>query len=74
MTAIDHPGATTVPASPTGRAGTATTGINDRGETVGLDERPDGVVRHFVRNKQGRFVRIDEARSLPPGQVDEFID
>jgi hypothetical protein len=74
LTTIDHPRATTVPASPGGRAGTATTGINDRGETLGLYERRDGAVRHFIRDRQGRFGRIDEARSLPPGRTDELID
>jgi probable HAF family extracellular repeat protein len=72
--AIDHPGATTVPAMATGQAGTATLGLNDRGEILGLYERRDRVVRHFVRDKRGRFVGIDEARSLPAGQFDEFID
>ena len=71
---IDHPGATTVPAVPAGQAGTATLGINDRGQVLGVYEGRDRVVRHFVRDRRGRFTRIDEARSLPAGQFDEYLD
>jgi hypothetical protein len=72
--AIDHPGATTVPASPNGQAGTATTGINDRGEILCVYEGRDRVIRHFVRDRRGRFTGIAEACSLPPGRFGEFVD
>ena len=74
FTAIEHPGATTVPATPNGQAGTATTGINDRGQILGVYEGRDRVIRHFVRDGRGRFTRINEARLLAPGQFDEFVD
>jgi probable HAF family extracellular repeat protein len=74
LTAIDHPRATTVPAAPNGQAGTSTTGINDRGETLGAYEGRDRVVRHFLRDRKGRFTGVDGPRSLPPGQSDELVD
>jgi uncharacterized membrane protein len=74
FSAIDHPRATTVPATPNGQAGTATTGINDRGEILGVYEGRDRVVRHFVRDKRGRFTAINEPRLLAAGQFDEFVD
>jgi uncharacterized membrane protein len=63
FTAIDHPRATTVPAMPTGQAGTFTGGINDRGQIVGAYEDRDRVVRHFVRDRRGRYSIIED----PPG-------
>ena len=72
LTPIDHPRATTVPATPDGQAGTATTGINDRGEILGAYEGRDRVIRHFVRDRKGRFDRLEE----PPGgsEIDEYVD
>src|SRR5215211_224742 len=72
LDAIDHPDATTVPASPNGQAGTGTTAINDRGQILGAYEGADRVIRHFVRDRQGRFTEIEE----PPGgsTFDEYVD
>jgi hypothetical protein len=72
LSPIDHPRATTVPASPDGQAGTATTGNNDRGEILGAYEGRDRVIRHFVRDGRGRYERLED----PPGgtDVDEYID
>jgi probable HAF family extracellular repeat protein len=72
LSPIDHPRATTVPATPDGQAGTATTGINDRGDVLGAYEGRDRVVRHFVRDRRGRFARLED----PPGgtDLDEYID
>jgi uncharacterized membrane protein len=72
LTTIDHPGATTVPATADGQAGTGTTGINDRGEVLGAYEGRDRVVRPFVRDRRGRFTEIED----PPGGSDrnEYVD
>jgi uncharacterized membrane protein len=72
LTPIDHPRATMVPAAPDGQAGTATTGINDRGEILGAYEGRDRVIRHFVRDRKGRFARLED----PPGgsDLDEYVD
>jgi uncharacterized membrane protein len=72
LSTIDHPEATTVPATASGQAGTATTGINDRGKILGAFEGRDRVVRHFVRDRSGRFTLIDD----PPGgsAFDEYVD
>jgi uncharacterized membrane protein len=72
LSPIDHPRATAVPATREGQAGTATTGINDRGEVLGAYEGRDRVIRHFVRDRKGRFVRLEE----PPGGsgIDEYVD
>jgi probable HAF family extracellular repeat protein len=72
VTAIDHPQATTIPATPGALAGTATTGINDRGEILGAYEDRDRVIRHFVRTKKGRYIEIAD----PPGgsEADEYVD
>lgn len=73
ITTIDHPKATTVPATPDGQAGTATTGINDRGDVLGAyEDRRGRVVRHFVRDRKGRYTRIPD----PPGgsELDEYVD
>ncbi len=63
INAIDHPEAATIPSTPDGQTGTATLGINDRGQILGAYEGRDRVVRHFVRVRGGRFVVIDD----PPG-------
>jgi hypothetical protein len=63
LTTIDHPDAATIPRSPDSQTGTGTTGINDRGETVGVYEGRDRIVRHFVRDRRGRFKIIAD----PPG-------
>jgi uncharacterized membrane protein len=60
---IDRPDAATIPLTPDGQTGTSTLGINDRGQILGVYERRDGVVRHFIRNRKGRFAFIDD----PPG-------
>jgi uncharacterized membrane protein len=73
ITTIDHPKATTVPATADGQAGTATTGINDRGDVLGAyEDRRGRVIRHFVRDRRGRYTRIPD----PPGgsDADEYID
>ena len=72
LSPIDHPRATTIPATPDGQAGTATTGINDRGEVLGAYEGRDRVIRHFVRDRKGRFARLED----PPGgsDLDEYVD
>jgi uncharacterized membrane protein len=72
LNAIDHPDATTVPATPNGQAGTGTTGINDRGQVLGAYEGADRVVRPFVRDRWGRFAEIED----PPGasKRDEYVD
>ena len=49
-----------------------TTGINDRGEILGAYEGRDRVIRHFVRDRKGRFDRLED----PPGGsgIDEYVD
>jgi uncharacterized membrane protein len=64
LTAIDHPDAATVPATPSGQTGTGTLGVNDRGQILGVYEGRDRIVRHFVRDRKGRFVILDD----PPGR------
>ena len=59
VTTIDHPDATTVPATAEAQAGTATTGINDRGDVLGAFEDPDRVVRQFVRDRKGRYTELE---------------
>jgi uncharacterized membrane protein len=63
VTPIDHPEAATVPRTPDGQTGTGTLGVNDRREILGVYESRDRVVRHFVRDRKGRFAIIDD----PPG-------
>jgi hypothetical protein len=63
VTPIDHPDAATVPRTPDGQTGTGTLGVNDRGEVLGVYEGRDRIVRHFVRDRKGRFAIIDD----PPG-------
>ena len=72
LSPLDHPRATTVPATPDGQAGTVTTGINDRGDVLGAYEGRDRVIRHFVRDRKGRFARLED----PPrgSDFDEYID
>ena len=75
VTAIDHPDATTVPAVPGGQAGTATGGINDRGEILGAYEGQDRVVRHFLRDRRGRYTQIEDPADGPDGTAsDEYVD
>jgi hypothetical protein len=75
LTPIDHPDATTVPAAPDGGAGTGTTGINDHGQILGLYEGPDRVVRHFVRDKRGRYTELEDPADGPDGSAfDEYVD
>jgi probable HAF family extracellular repeat protein len=72
---IDHPRATSSPATPDGSAGTGTSGINDRGDILGLyEDRRDGIVRHFVLDRLGRFTTIAPPRQRPPGMFDELVD
>jgi hypothetical protein len=74
FSAIDHPDAATIPSTPDEQTGTGTLGINDRGQILGVYEGRDRVVRHFVRDRKGRFARIKEPRSRPRGQFDELVD
>jgi uncharacterized membrane protein len=75
VTAIDHPDATTVPAVSGGQAGSATGGINDRGEILGAYEGQDRVVRHFLRDRRGRHTQIEDPADGPDGTVsDEYVD
>jgi uncharacterized membrane protein len=69
VTPIDHPDAATVPRTPDGQTGTGTLGVNDRGEILGVYESRDRVVRHFVRDRKGRFAIIDD----PPGTTGERL-
>jgi uncharacterized membrane protein len=64
LSAIDHPDAATVPHTPDGQTGTGALGINDRGEILGVYEGRDRVVRHFVRDRKGRYSIIAD----PPGR------
>jgi uncharacterized membrane protein len=64
LTTIDHPDAATVPAAPDGQTGTGTLGVNDRGQAVGVYEGRDRIVRHFVRDRKGRFAILAD----PPGK------
>jgi hypothetical protein len=63
LRAIDHPDAATIPSAPGGVTGTGTLGLNDRGEILGVYEGRDRDVRHFVRDRKGRFAILDD----PPG-------
>jgi hypothetical protein len=63
LAAIDHPDAATVPRTADAITGTGTLGVNDRGEILGLYEGRDRVIRHFVRDRKGRFAVIGD----PPG-------
>jgi probable HAF family extracellular repeat protein len=74
FTPIDHPGATTTAAIPSGQAGTGTLGINDRGQVLGIYEGRDRMIRPFVRDRKGRFTTITRARSRPLGEFDEYVD
>jgi probable HAF family extracellular repeat protein len=69
VTPIDHPNAATVPRSPESQTGTGTLGINDRGEILGVYEGRDRVIRHFVRNRMGRYSILDD----PPGTRDDRL-
>jgi probable HAF family extracellular repeat protein len=60
---IDHPDAATIPSTPDGQTGTGTLGINDRGQILGVYEGRDRVVRHFVRDRTGRYTILAD----PPG-------
>jgi uncharacterized membrane protein len=64
LTTIDHPDAATAPATPDGQTGTGTLGVNDRGQAVGVYEGRDRIVRHFVRDRKGRFAILAD----PPGK------
>jgi uncharacterized membrane protein len=60
---IDHPRAATIPSAADGVTGTDTLGINDLGQILGVYEGRNRVVRHFVRDRKGRYTIIDD----PPG-------
>ena len=72
VTTIDHPKATTIPAAPGEQAGTATTGINDHGQVLGAYQGRDRLIRHFLRDRKGRFTKLED----PPGgsDFDEYVD
>jgi probable HAF family extracellular repeat protein len=63
LTRIDHPAAAAIPSTVDGQTGTGTLGINDRGQVLGVYESRDRVVRHFVRDRRGRYTIIAD----PPG-------
>ncbi len=70
---IDHPKATTIPATADGQAGTLTSGINDRGDVLGAyEDRRGRVVRNFVRDRKGRYTRLPNPRKGV--DVDEYVD
>jgi uncharacterized membrane protein len=58
FTAIDHPDAARIPSISGGLTGTDTLGINDRGQIVGMYEGRDRIIRHFVRDRKGRYTII----------------
>jgi uncharacterized membrane protein len=70
---IDHPRATTVPAAPTGYAGTDIVGVNDRGDMVGLyeDRGERGGARMVVRDDRGGFTTIPD---YPGAALTEPVD
>jgi probable HAF family extracellular repeat protein len=68
---IDHPDAPTIPALPDGQAGTVTSGINDRGEILGVYGDTDLFARRFVRDRKGRFTPIADPAS---GSAYEVVD
>ena len=64
VTTIDHPKATTIPATQDAQAGTATIGINDRGDVLGVYEgRRDRIVRDFLRDRKGRYQTLTLPRA-----------
>jgi uncharacterized membrane protein len=69
LTTIDHPDAASVPATPDGQTGTGTLGINDRGQVLGVYEGRDRIVRHFVRDRKGRFAILAD----PPGRTGDGL-
>ena len=72
VTTIDHPKATIIPATPEAQAGTATIGVNDRGDILGAyEDRRDRVVRDFLRDRKGRYRTID---APPNGSAYEYVD
>ncbi|TCC44414.1 hypothetical protein E0H75_33065 [Kribbella capetownensis] len=72
---VDHPRATTTPATSDGYAGTGTLGINDRGDILGVYvDRRGGIIRHFVLDRKGRYREIAPPRQRPPGLSDELVD
>jgi uncharacterized membrane protein len=68
---IDHPSAPTIPALSDGQAGTITSGINDRGEVLGVYGDTDLFARRFVRDRKGRFTPIADP---PSGSAYEVVD
>ena len=71
VTTIDHPKAATIPSTPDGQTGTSTPGINDRGDVLGLYEDRKRVLRHFVRDRKGRYTLIADP---PSGSGYEVLD
>jgi uncharacterized membrane protein len=63
FTPIDHPDAAAIPSTPEAQTGTGIAGINDHGDMVGVYEDRNRVVRHFIRNRRGRYTIIAD----PPG-------
>jgi hypothetical protein len=75
LTTIDHPDATTIPATPDGQAGTGITGNNDRGDILGAYERSNRTVQHFVLDRNGRYAEIDDPPGVSgPGLTYETVD
>ncbi|MGH9214164.1 MAG: hypothetical protein ACRD2C_26365 [Acidimicrobiales bacterium] len=71
FTTIDHPDAGTTVGPDSLGTGTQISGINDRGELLGLYADRSEVIREFVRNRRGRYTTID-----PPGSFanEETVD
>jgi uncharacterized membrane protein len=75
FSSIDHPYATTVPAVPSGQAGTVTTGINDQGQILGSYEGRDRVVRHFLLDRGSRYTEVEDPPDGQDGDAfDEYVD
>jgi hypothetical protein len=75
LTTIDHPDATTIPATPDGQAGTGITGNNDRGDLLGSYERSNRTVQHFVLDRRGRYTELDDPPGVSgPGLTYETVD
>jgi uncharacterized membrane protein len=80
---VDHPDAATTIGSNLPITGTNLSGINDRGEIVGVYEDRARVIRNFLRSPRGRHTIIDPPGSFPDeeavdvnnrGEIVGFVD